>query len=180
MSGKDKTGNCWVTGLGMVIAAPVVLLAGAAVVVALSTPIILVLAVIAFATVILFVGTAATRETPSTGRTGKEDAMCESVDLFAALESENVVMVQSLTDAPMVPVSATVTKVTGPCPLGLMPGNTWIIGQDGKLSRPMCRPGATALSALFRMAGGEVMDHSVCCECVVAGREVTFTVREPV
>lgn len=61
-----------------------------------------------------------------------------------------------------------------------MPGNTWEIGPDGKLSRPLCRPGATALSALFRMANDGVMDRSACCDCIVARREVTFTVREPV
>ena len=180
MSGKDKAGNDWMTGLGMVIAFAMVLLAGAAVVVALSTPISMVLAVIAFAMVILFAGKAVTRESASTDRTGKEDAMCESVDLFSALESKNVVVVQALTGAPRVPVSATVTNVTGPCPLGLMPGNTWIIGPDGTLSRPMCLPGAAALSVLFGMASGEVMGRPVCCGCVAAGWEVTITVREAV
>ena len=153
MSGKDKAGNDSVTGLRMVIAAPVV---------------------------ILFAGKAVTRESASTDRTGQEDAMCESVDLFSALESENVVVVQALTGAPRVPVSATVTNVTGPCPLGLMPGNTWIIGPDGRLSQPMCLPGAAALSVLFGMASGEVMGRPVCCGCVAAGWEVAFTVREPV
>ncbi|PKB72310.1 MAG: hypothetical protein BZY87_01030 [SAR202 cluster bacterium Io17-Chloro-G6] len=180
MSGEHKGGYDWMAGLGMMIAAPVVLLAGAVVVVVLSAPIIMVLSVIAFATVILFAGTVLTRETPSTDTTEREEAMCESADLFVALESENIAMVESLIDAPKTPVSATITKVVGPCPLGLMPGNNWTIDPDGKLSRPMCRPGATALSALFRMANGDVMDRPVCCECEIAGREVTFTVREPV
>ena len=106
--------------------------------------------------------------------------MCESVDLIATLEPETIEMVDELTDAPKMAVTASITKVFGPCPLGLMPGNTWEIGPDGKLSRPMCRPGATALSALFRMANGDVMDSSACCKCMAGGREVTFAVREPV
>ena len=109
--------------------------------------------------------------------------MCASVDLFPVMESEGlgaepVEMVEALTDSPNAAVMASITNVFGPCPLGLMPGNTWKIGADGKLSRPMCRPGATALSALFRMADGDAMDRSTCCECQFAGREVRFTVRE--
>lgn len=109
--------------------------------------------------------------------------MCESVDLFPVMESEGldaefIEMVGSLDNAPNAVVAASITKVFGPCPLGLMPGNTWKIGPDGKLSQPMCRPGATALSALFRMSEGDGMGSSACCECLYAGRKVTFTVRE--
>ena len=109
--------------------------------------------------------------------------MCESVDLFSVMESEGleaetVEMVGSLDDAPNKVVAASIAKVFGPCPLGLMPGNAWKIGPDGKLSQPMCRPGATALSALFRLSEGKAMDRSACCECLYAGREVTFAVRE--
>ena len=104
--------------------------------------------------------------------------MCESVDLVPDLESETIEMTEVLTDSPNTAVTTSVTKVFGPCTLGLMPGNTWHISADGKLSRPMCRPGATALSALFRMADGDAMDRSTTCECQFAGREVTFTVRE--
>ena len=81
---------------------------------------------------------------------------------------------------PWASVTASVTKVFGLCLLGLMPGNTWRIGAAGSLSRPMCRPGATALSGLFQMANGDAMGRSACCECVIARREVTFTVQEPV
>ncbi len=105
--------------------------------------------------------------------------MCESVDLLPVIETVPVEMVEALSDAPNEVVTASITKVVGPCPLGWMPGNTWRISPDGKLSRPMCRPGATALSALFRMSEGDAMDRSACCECVFAGREVTFAVREP-
>lgn len=88
-------------------------------------------------------------------------------------------MVEALSAGPREEVAASITKVTGPCPLGWMPGNTWRIGPDGTLSRPMCRPGATALSALFRTSKGESVERSACCECLYAGREVTFTVRMP-
>ncbi len=188
MIGKHMEVNDWLTAFGLMMAAPVLLLLGVFVVIALSTPILMVVIVIAFATAVLFVGTLLTRQTSISDATGKEDDMCDSVDLFAALGSGNVEMLEALTDAPKTPVSATITKVVGPCPLDLMPGNTWEISPDGSLSRPMCRAGATALSALFRMAHDDVLDdvpgdviqRSACCECVIAGREVTFTVREPV
>ncbi|MDA1272383.1 MAG: hypothetical protein O3A93_14220 [Chloroflexi bacterium] len=200
MTRTDTNANKILNGLGMMLAAPAILLVAAVAVVILSTPVMLAVFVAAFATAILFAGTVVTRQAPlaeateepirSTTRVvimdkpgdkhDREAAMCESIDLFAALESENVVMVEALTDAPKTPVSATITKVVGPCPLGMMPGNTWSIGPDGKLSRPLCRPGATALSRLFQMGNGEVMEESTRCQCVIAGREVTFTVREPV
>jgi hypothetical protein len=119
--------------------------------------------------------------------------MCESVDLIPLVESEALVLempipeemypetvelVEFLANVPKVAVTASITKVFGPCPLGMMPGNAWKIGPDGKLSRNMCRPGATALSALFRMADGDAIDRSTACECVYAGIAVTFTVRE--
>ena len=181
---KHTDANNWLAAFGLVMIAPVVLFLGVFVVIDLSTPVIMALIVTAFATAVLFLGTVLTRQTPIsderiTDNSEEEDAMCDSVDLFAALDSENVVMVEGLANAPNTPVNATITKVVGPCPLGLMPGNTWEIGPDGVLSRPMCRPAATALSALFQMANGDVMDRSTCCECVIAGREVTFTVREP-
>ena len=120
--------------------------------------------------------------------------MCESTDLIPIMESETLVpeipepetrepgfveMVEVLAEMPTATVAATITKVVGPCPLGMMPGNSWKIGSDGKLSRPMCRPGATALSALFQMANGEAVNRSAACDCMYAGRKVTFTVREP-
>lgn len=119
--------------------------------------------------------------------------MCESVDLIPVMESETLVpeilkpetlepefveMVEVLAGVPTATVAATITKVIGPCPLGMMPGNAWKIGPDGKLSRPMCRPGATALSELFQMAKGEALNRSTACDCMYAGRKVTFTVRE--
>ena len=71
--------------------------------------------------------------------------MCESVDLFPVmksegLEAETVEMVGSLDDAPNAVVAASITKVFGPCPLGLMPGNTWKIGPDGMLRLFVRRP----------------------------------------
>lgn len=177
----EHTGeNKWLTGIGLMIAAPVIVMVGAVAVVILSTPVMLATLVAAFTMPILFAATAVTRQAPVTDNAGKEGPMCESVDLIGTLEAESVAMVGSLDDAPRETVTAAVTKVFGPCPLGIMPGNTWRIGPDGKLSRPMCRPGATALSALFRMTEGDAVERSTHCECVFAGREVTFAVREPV
>lgn len=180
MWSEHMGGNKWIEGIGLMIAAPVIVMVGAVAVLFLSTPIMMALVVIVFAVAILLVGTAVTRKAPITDKTATEGPICESVDLTAALEPDAIEMVNELTDAPRSAVTASITNVLGGCPLGLMPGNTWEIGPDGKLSRPMCRPGATALSALFRMVNGDVMDRPACCECVTAGREVTFAVREPV
>ena len=87
-------------------------------------------------------------------------------------------MVGSLDSAPNEVLTAAITKVAGPCPLAWMPGNTWKIDAEGNLSRPMCGPGATALSELLKMSEGDAIDRSACCDCPTAGREVTFTVRE--
>ena len=177
----EHTGeNKWSTRFGLMVCAPALVMVGAVSILILSTPVMLALMVIVFATVLLWAGTVVTRQAPVTDNPGKEGAVCESVDMNATLEPETVEMVEALTDAPRTAVTAAITKVEGPCPLGLMPGNTWEIGPDGKLSRPMCRRGAIALSSLFRMANGNYMDQSACCECVIAGQEVTFTVRGPV
>ena len=165
------------------IVAPVLVIMGSLAVLMLATPLIMAATVVAFGTAILMLGRALTCETAVTPRLAKEVPMCESVDLLPVMQSKNleaetVEMVVSLDDAPNEVVAASITKVFGPCPLGLMPGNTWKIGPVGKLSQPMCRPGATALSALFRMSDGHGMDRSACCECLYAGREVSFTVRE--
>ena len=185
MRTENSINETLLTAIGLMIIAPVLVIMGAVAVFILATPLIMTATVVAFATAMLILGQALTRETPVTPRLAKEAPMCESVDLFPVmhsknLEAETIEMVGSLDDAPNAVVAASITKVFGPCPLGLMPGNTWKIGPDGKLSLPMCRPGATALSALFRMSDGGAMDRSVRCECLYAGREVTFTVRESV
>ncbi len=183
MSTKNTINENLLAVFGMMIVAPVLLIMGTLAVLMLATPLIMAATVVAVATALLTLGTALTRETPVTPTLAKEDPMCESVDLFPVMETEKseeepVEMVGSLDDAPNAVVAASITRVFGPCPLGLMPGNIWKIGTDGHLSQPMCRPGAAALSALFRMSKGDAIDQSTCCECLYAGREVTFTVRE--
>ena len=177
------------TAIGMMIVAPVLIIMGALTIMMLATPVVMAAVVIAFAMVVLMVGTAVTRQTPARIIATKEATMCETVDLFPSMKletersetekSKTIEMVGVLAAGPREEVASSITKVTGPCPLGWMPGNTWRIGPDGTLSRPMCRPGATALSALFRMSEGGTMERSTCCECIYAGREVTFTIREP-
>lgn len=65
---------------------------GAVFVLVMSTPIMMALVVIVFAAPILFVGTGVTRQAPIIDITVREDAMCESVDLIAALDLGNVVL----------------------------------------------------------------------------------------
>ncbi len=173
------------SAIGMMIVAPVLIIMGSLAILMLATPVVMASVVIAFAMAVLMLGTAVTRQTPAGETADKKPAteeatMCETVDLIPVMGSEETVeMVGVLAAGPREEVAASITKVTGPCPLGWMPGNTWRIGPDGTLSRPMCRPGATALSALFRMSEGGSMERSACCECMYAGREVTFTIREP-
>ena len=135
-------------------------------------------AVLFLKTPVWMVGTAVTRQGFISGRYSEEVSMCESVDLVPVLEPEIVAMTEVLADGPTAAVTASITNVFGPCPFGLMPGNTWHISADGKLSRPMCLTGATTLSALVRMADRDAMDRSTVCECQLAGGEVSFTVRE--
>ena len=95
------------------------------------------------AVAVWMVGTAVTRQGFISGRYSEEVSMCESVDLVPVLEPEIVAMTEVLADGPTAAVTASITNVFGPCPFGLMPGNTWHISADGKLSRPMCLTGAT-------------------------------------
>ena len=65
INGEHADGSKWLTTIEVIIIAPVFVLMGAAVVVALSTSIMMALIVIGFAVAILFVGTAATRQVPA-------------------------------------------------------------------------------------------------------------------
>jgi hypothetical protein len=190
MRAENTINETLLTVVGVMIVVPVLVITGSLAVLMLATPLIMAATVVAFGTAILMLGRSLTSETPVTEppalltpRLAEEVPMCESTDLFPVMSSEGseaktVEMVGSLDSAPNEVVAASITKVFGPCPLGLMPGNTWKIGPDGNLSQPMCRPGATALSALFRLSEGDAMDRSASCDCLYAGREVTFTVRE--
>ena len=169
--------------LGLLIIVPILVVMGslavlmlAAPVLMLAAPVVLGATVIAFSTGLLMLANALTKAPPVTEAINEEVPVFETVHLLP--EAEGVEMVEALVDAPRESVTAEITKVFGPCPLGMMPGNTWRIDADGTLSRPMCRPRATALSALFGMSDGDAMNRSTACECQYANREVTFTVRE--
>ena len=168
------------TGVAAFMIVPVLIMFGAAAVLFLETPIVMALTAIALGAAVWMVGTAVTRQGLISEFYGEEVSMCESVDLVPVLGPETIDMTEVLTGRPNSAVIASVTKIFGPCPLGLMPGNTWEISADGDLSRPMCVSGATALSDLFRMGDGDAMDRSTSCECQFARRKVTFTVRESV
>ena len=116
---------------------------GAAIVLFLETPVMMALTAIALGVAVWMVGKAVTRQGFISGRYSEEVSMCESVDLVPVLEPEIVAMNEVLADGPTAAVTASITNVFGPCPFGLMPGNTWHISADGKLSRPMCLTGAT-------------------------------------
>lgn len=165
--------------IGLMIVVPILIIMGSLVVLMLIAPIMIAGMVVALVGAVLILGNAVTRVTPVTERIVEEIPTYESDDLLPEEESEAVEMVEALVDGPREAVTAEITKVFGPCPLGMMPGNSWRIDADGNLSRPMCRPGATALSTLFETSKGDAMGRSTACECLYANREVTFTVREP-
>lgn len=63
----------------------------------------------------------------------------------------------------------------GVCPLGFHRGQTWRIDDDGRLSRPLCRPAVTALAPALEAAGRGASGAQVSCHCPL-GQDLIFTV----
>ena len=79
--------------------------------------------------------------------------------------------------APLSPVTIGVVGAKGVCPLGFRPGHTWVIGDDGHLSRPLCQPAVTALSSMLRSVSTKGAKLRVPCHCPLGNREVAFAVQ---
>ena len=112
-----------------------------------------------------------------------ERATEEMVGLAAAETATAVLRPElELMDAvpvtPLSPVTIRVVGATGVCPLGYRPGHTWVIGDDGHLSRPLCKPAVIALSSMLRALSREGVKLRVPCYCPMGDREVAFAVQE--
>ena len=112
-----------------------------------------------------------------------ERATEEMMGLAAAETATAVVrpeleLMDAVPVAPLSPVTISVVGATGVCPLGFRPGHTWVIGDDGHLSRPLCQPAVTAISSMLRLLSREGVKLRVPCYCPFGDREVAFGVDE--
>jgi hypothetical protein len=115
--------------------------------------------------------------------TASEGATEEMMGLAAADTGTAVVRPElELMDAVPVPLLSPVTirvvGATGVCALGFRPGHTWVIGEDGHLSRPLCQPAVVAVSSMLRSLSTEEVKLEVPCQCPLGNREVAFAVQE--
>lgn len=88
--------------------------------------------------------------------------------------------VLELTDilvAPPVPLTFEVARATGVCPLGFRPGHTWTVDASGRISRPICQPGAIALTAMLARRPEGEMEREAPCRCPLGDRELVFAWR---
>jgi hypothetical protein len=102
----------------------------------------------------------------------------ETMDLVAtgtAAAPSGLEWVDTVPLAPLWPAAVQVATATGVCALGFRPGDTWVIDANGRLSRPLCRPMANALSSILQAPWGEV-EESVACVCPLADRQLVFSV----
>ncbi len=107
----------------------------------------------------------------------------EMVGLAAAETTTAVVrpeleLMDAVPVAPLSPVTIRVVGATGVCALGFRPGHTWVIGDDGHLSRPLCQPAVVAVSSMLRSPSTERVKLRVPCSCPLGNREVAFAVQE--
>ncbi len=114
--------------------------------------------------------------------TAREQATKEMMGLAAADTGTAVVrpvleLMDAVPVAPLSPVTISVVGARGVCPLGFRPGHTWVIGDDGHLSRPLCQPAVTALSSMLRSVSTKGAKLRVPCYCPLGNREVAFAVQ---
>ena len=75
------------------------------------------------------------------------------------------------------PVTIAAIRATGACPLGYKPGQTWVIDDDGHISRPLCRPAVAVLSQMFASGSWEEPGQEAPCTCPFIDRQVVFAVK---
>ena len=96
MRAEHPGGNKWLDRMGLMIAAPLIVMVGAIVVVILSTPNMIAMTMVVFATALLWMASVVTRQ-PMTFMVEKEEEMCETADMMVGLEEKTVEMVTALT-----------------------------------------------------------------------------------
>ncbi len=112
-----------------------------------------------------------------------EQATEEMVGLAAAETATAVVrpeleLMDAVPVAPLSPITLRVVGATGVCALGFRPGHTWVIGDDGHLSRPLCQPAVVAVSSMLRSLSTERVKQRAPCYCPLGNRKVEFAVQE--
>ena len=75
------------------------------------------------------------------------------------------------------PATVAALRATGDCPHDYKPGQTWIIDDDGHISRPLCRPAVAVLSQMFASGSREEPGQEAPCACPFADRQVVFAIQ---
>ena len=79
---------------------------------------------------------------------------------------------------PPIPCTVAVMSAVGVCPRGMKVGDRLDVAFDGRLSSPLCRTAGYALGPLLmKVSEGENGDTQTCCQCPLAGRQLTFAAR---
>ncbi len=115
---------------------------------------------------------------PTVSERATEEMMgLAAADTGTALVRPELELMDALPEGPLSPVTISVVGARGVCPLGFRPGHTWVIGDDGHLSRPLCQPAVTALSSMLRSVSTKGAKLRVPCYCPLGNREVAFAVQ---
>ncbi|MFQ6030425.1 MAG: hypothetical protein ACE5Q6_23365 [Dehalococcoidia bacterium] len=103
--------------------------------------------------------------------------MATEKDDRAEAWEEEVELVQTIPAVPVSLFTVGVAGTTGVCPVGYRNGRVWFVGHDGHISRPLCRPGVTAITSALQAWSGAGLEVDVSCLCPLGHREVTFALR---
>ena len=116
---------------------------------------------------------------PTASERATEEMMgLATADTGTAVVRPELELMDAVPVAPLSPVTISVVGATGVCPLGFRPGHTWVIGDDGHLSRPLCQPAVVAVSSMLQSVSTKGAKLRVPCYCPLGNREVAFAVQE--
>ncbi len=111
---------------------------------------------------------------------GREETRSQPAEAADAMASAaQIPGLELLYDVPAPPVAATVAVMSavGQCPRGLVPGASFEIDREGRLSAPLCRTAVMALAPVMaQRSSGRGPGSQVSCRCPVADRHLTFSV----
>ena len=115
---------------------------------------------------------------PTVSERATEEMMgLAAADTGTAVVRPELELMDAVPVAPLSPVTIRVVGATGVCALGFRPGHTWVIGDDGHLSRPLCQPAVVAVSSMLRSVSTKGAKLRVPCYCPLGNREVAFAVQ---
>lgn len=90
--------------------------------------------------------------------------------------TEPVLELMDFVEPPVMPVTVGVARTAGICPLGFRPGRSWVVGVDGRITPPLCRPAAEVLSSTLQSFSCEELVREVSCRCPLGDCEIVFEV----